>query len=1397
MIMAKKRFNWLLAVVLVIGAIVLGTTAFSLRQWQRNRIGEKSLNIGLQAYDQGQWQDAANNLGRYLGFEQTNIDVMNKYAHAHLSIRPLERANILQAIATYRAVLRLAPSNTDIAVKLIELYLQMSIPAEAELIASRHLKHRNAPKVRRFLAVAIARQNRIKDSAEELRKVIEEFPEEVLAYEFLARLAQRYPEKIDGGGEFWLDRAIEANPSSALAFIVTGGFYLETGQRSKAVRYLEEAGRLDTLDTQTLLRFGTELTKAGMYDQARNCFKTVYAVEPKNLILWKKWAMLAMKVNSKDEMIEVAETGSRKLGYQSIDFMSTTAELFISAENFDQAVECIGKLRALDLEPDKVAYLQGMLAQARDQNHKTVKFWREAVSLGNKTEKMRLDLASALYQSGDKQSAMLQLRELISENPDSFLGHFRLAIFMGRNGNLHEAAEHAHWAVKLAPENIDAMLLYNKIRMNLADGYTMGNKLTIDEIAQQTDAMEKITSGDPKVKLARFQIAMHRKRYDQAGKILDELKKNGEMKFEVALAEIDLLSAMGKVDEAIAKLYAMIKDIPQDMMPVRYVAVLLAGHGSKEDCESVLKEAIRRIDDSESRREIGLLMASFYDQWNESGKSLQLLETLAEQLPFDISIRRRLLKYNQIIADPIKASNIIDSIRTIEGHQGWQWRYEQARVWYAGENFKKEYFRMIDLLKENLTANPQDQLSRILLGAVYEKAGELQMALAMYKQVLNKSPDDVAIVASTAALLYKMQEYEQADEILSLADGKMLADPRLSNLELKNNIRKGKLSSAETILQDLVVRDPNNQSMQLSLALLKTRMKKYQSASDLLQELRAKDPDSLTITAALVQLNVERKWYQEALSLCDQAVEKFNDAPVYILRGQTHDKFGKKELAVADFTKATKIDPYNANAWLYRSVFYASQGMTEEAIKDIERAMSLDSENIQAAKQAVILLLSSSEPSRIQQAEELLATAAAKHPDDLDLKMYRAGLLLAKATAPSQKEAMALLEKIADDCPGAARAWAMLAKVHLKSAQFGKAMDTVLRGLTYSPNDKGLLLLKAETEANRSPAIALPTLRSLWQLDPGDMELTVKIAEMYIASQQPRRAVEFLLSQTSNIKQEDEPEVYTALAVALYKDKKIPQAHWEFEELYETVDDDRNIFITEMGLFIEDGLWEDMIVRVNHRLERYPDDDDTIVKVAANSASVASRDSLAAADKILTMVTDKYPRSTEAILTRALILHIEGRTSEAEQLYRKVIEIKPDSVIAVNNLAWMMCEEQGKHLQALKLTEKALKNAPDYIDLLDTRGMIHYRMGKYKKAVDDFTKCVKLYPRQSPTISVSYFHLARALAASDQRHTAIENMERSLEINKRLGGLSMQDLTEAKRLRQQLLQENNNATVIR
>ncbi|NIQ77951.1 MAG: tetratricopeptide repeat protein, partial [Anaerolineae bacterium] len=53
------------------------------------------------------------------------------------------------------------------------------------------------------------------------------------------------------------------------------------------------------------------------------------------------------------------------------------------------------------------------------------------------------------------------------------------------------------------------------------------------------------------------------------------------------------------------------------------------------------------------------------------------------------------------------------------------------------------YAQAVKLLQENLLTNPDDQMSRLLLAVAYEKAGEMQLAVARYREALARSPDNV------------------------------------------------------------------------------------------------------------------------------------------------------------------------------------------------------------------------------------------------------------------------------------------------------------------------------------------------------------------------------------------------------------------------------------------------------------------------------------------------------------------------------------------------------------------------------------------------------------------------------------------------------------------------------
>ncbi|GAH45986.1 unnamed protein product, partial [marine sediment metagenome] len=456
---------------------------------------------------------------------------------------------------------------------------------------------------------------------------------------------------------------------------------------------------------------------------------------------------------------------------------------------------------------------------------------------------------------------------------------------------------------------------------------------------------------------------------------------------------------------------------------------LLAAKDKTQECEKIMKDALTRIEQPAAKRELGLLLAGFYNRWNEQEKRYQFLNSLILDLPDDILVQRGLLRCEKVIKDSDRAQQLVNKIKSIEGDEGWQWRYEQARIWFAQGNFKNRYPQIISLLKENLLANPNDQTSRMLFAAAYERAGELQLAISTYREAYNRSPQDLRIIVPTIAALYKANESDRADEILQRAAGEKLFHPELKKWELQSYLRRGKLGSASDILEDLLTDDPNNLTVLLSLARIKMWQNKFAEAGELLGKLKIQDPNSLQVAVAQVELNVRQGKSDEAIQICDEIINKLNNASAYILRARTYAMLKQTDKAIEDFEHATTTEPNSVEAWVARSDFYRSVGRLDEAIADIQQALSMASDNVRNQKRAISLYLASSNPDRVQQGKTILDKALTANPEDGELRLYKARSLLAEGTAPAIENAVRILQKITEDHPKISQAWVLLGEL--------------------------------------------------------------------------------------------------------------------------------------------------------------------------------------------------------------------------------------------------------------------------------------------------------------------------------------------------------------------------------
>lgn len=1373
--MARRHFNWTLAIVLVVGSGVFVAAVFALHRWRVSSRAERALPVGEQAYDQQDWDKAVGRFYQYLTVHGDDVPVLLKYAEANLKRRPPTRGHIDRAIGAYRSVIRFDPNNTQAVRGLVEIYLAKAAWADAETIATQYLRKNDDPAVARMLARAMFRQRKAAEAQTVLLGLVKKHPEDVLAYEMLGRSAEEKIVDSNRPAASWYDEAVTVNPQSAVAYLVRATYFFRTGDRDKTMADLDRAEKCDLSDYDTRLGLAATLIQVNALDRAREHLKALQAQDPTKVGLWALWLNLARR-GSLEEMATVADTGLKALGAGRWDFLPDATEALILAGQTDKAAECITQMREKELMPDRVAFLEGLLYEKQGRLRDAVTAWQKSLTLSprEKDPRTRLRLASALSQLGDLPSAISQLRSLTSEWPDYVDGHVRLAKYLIQTRDPASALKEVE---RFARDNPEASMVEVQAQILLA---SQGNESTADrerrwqDIDAHLQKLDKDTGGNPQVRLLQAQAAMERGKSAEATQLLNAVEKERPSDIQVSLLQAEMLVKQGKPDEAIAVLRAAAEQFPQDIRPVQQMAILLKGQKDQAQCESVVKQAIARMERPEARRDLGVLLGGLYRSWTREDTAQQWLTDLAQQFPNDIQVKRGLLACPAVVRNTAQAQTLVDEIKNIEKDAGWQWRYEQARVWINANSdkdpssrsidFKKNYYsRAVALLQENLRANPDDEGSRLLLAQAHELAGQQQLALFTYREALTRSPDNLEVIQRTVVALFIAGNVDEAQKIIAEAGERPLYHPALEKLDLAGQklqsqvqLQRGAVGSAAEILKDVLARDPNDLSVSLSLALISMRQGKLDEAAILLKQLRVKAPEAIGVIEAQVQLYLLQGNRPEALRLCDEMIQTQNNTLGYRIRARIYAASREKEKAISDLNQVVAIDADNAGAWVERGAYYQQIGLRSEAIADLRKAMALAA-GASAVLQGVLpVCLASGSPTLIREAEAELDKARSADPSDPGLKMLKVSFLLAEPTRPSIEQSQRLLREVTDAEPKWADAWRILANLELSQNQPARALDTTLRGLSFNENNKSLLLLRADTATAYSPVLAKSTLKDLMETYPGDWE------------------------------------VERRLASALYRSGSKSEGRSMLDARIKAEPNNPVPVLTLIELLARDNDLEEVTRQVSDWRARRPSDVDFVTRVAGTlvTGSSGGTEAMQMAENLARTVLDRDPNSTRALQILAVLTQRLGRTEEYIGFARKVLEREPNDLATLNNLAWSLCEDKRQYEEALALAERGLRIMPKYMDLIDTRGVILYRLNRLEKAVEDFSTCNDWYLAGASQLVSTRFHLARVYAKMGRKSQAQEQLKQSLEQQKQLQdpsrGLSPADMAEANSLLEQL-----------
>jgi tetratricopeptide (TPR) repeat protein len=541
------------------------------------------------------------------------------------------------------------------------------------------------------------------------------------------------------------------------------------------------------------------------------------------------------------------------------------------------------------------------------------------------------------------------------------------------------------------------------------------------------------------------------------------------------------------------------------------------------------------------------------------------------------------------------------------------------------------------------------------------------------------------------------------------------------------------------------------------------------------------------------------------VAISNKIVDAYKDVRAYVFRARTLAAVGMLDEAEADYEKVTQLAPDNTASWVMLFDFQSARGKLDEAKKAIDKAIELSPTNPAAVTRAVRLYSRSSDPEVRKAADTLMAGTLEANAEDSALALFEAQRQLSKATTESIERAQRLLGALTRSRPDLVQAWVLTAQAALAQGQADSSLEAISKGLATEPNDsqrRALLMLKAEAEKLRWPALAVATLRGLWERDQSDTSVGLALASAYKDTGDPQKALAVIEQMIASAQAGQaallELAAADVVAAAGETDKAMERARKAAGE----PGNEARAMLVMIRILANAGRTDEVFAIVRDWQKAHPQDVASIVMCAETLMSAA--DAIAggtpdveqlkariqdAAITVLGSAAATYPDDYRVKLALATACQARGQADKAEELYRLVLTKAPDSPVAINNLAWLLAEAGGSKLkEAAALADRGRAKFPEFAELIDTRGVIYQRMNELGDAERELREAVRLSSVNSRGLATAKFHLAEVLAARDKKDEAVGLLNDVLGPSRQPAGLAEEDMIRAEELLGQLTQ---------
>lgn len=627
-------------------------------------------------------------------------------------------------------------------------------------------------------------------------------------------------------------------------------------------------------------------------------------------------------------------------------------------------------------------------------------------------------------------------------------------------------------------------------------------------------------------------------------------------------------------------------------------------------------------------------------------------------------------------------------------------------------------------------------------------------------------------------VFYREANYTKAREALS----KVLAvsADHVPSLEVSGltHLALGDHAQAEQQLEKVLSLSPGNAIARhaVVLAYLKEgRVAKAKAAFEPLMKTGSQNPQTIRLAGEIALVDGRAV---DAVRLFEKAVETGGESALLHSRlAEAYVATGQPDKAAASLERSAAMPENRGEADLALAAFHLRHRSPDKALAAISAYEKKQPGQAVGPNLRGSALLVKRQPDEARKAfEQALAIdptffAAASNLARLDAIAGKQADAVARfravlAKAPDQADALlslaALLEAKKGDDPE-------VLKVLRHAVAANPAMPVPRAALThyYVSRNNPKEALKVANEA----MIALPddpvVLDSLGiaQISAGEADLAVSTFQKAV------------------MRQPDLPQPLVRLAVAQIKANRAQPAEQALRKALQLNPDNIEAQRILMNLYIDQSRFDEAVKVAQSVQKRRPDGAlgflmESEVHASAGKAA-ATADALRQAHRrerspttasrlYVALTQSGKPDEAEKLASEWLQAHPKDlgmmavvaenalatkQLERARGLYEKVLAESPESVVVLNNLAWLSGEL--KDPKALGYAERAYRLAPKSAAVLDTYGMLLASSGDDRKAIDLMRQAVEVSPRSNGI----RLNLAKVLLKSGDKTAARKELE--------------------------------------